>query len=36
MPKARSQDPLLAATTSYLIPVLKPLGFQRLGTRKFV
>jgi hypothetical protein len=34
MPKARSKDPLLAATTSILLPAVKPLGFQRYGSRK--
>src|ERR1017187_3188192 len=31
MPKARSKDPLLAATTSILLPALRPFGFQRKG-----
>lgn len=34
MAKARSKDPLLAATTSILLPVVKPYGFQRYGSRK--
>jgi hypothetical protein len=33
MPKARSKDPLLAATTSILLPAVKPFGFQRLSNR---
>jgi hypothetical protein len=36
MPKTRSKDPLLAATTSILLPVVKPFGFQRYGSRKLV
>jgi hypothetical protein len=36
MAKARSKDPLLAATASILLPVIKPLGFQRYGSRKLV
>jgi hypothetical protein len=36
MPKARSKDPLLAATNSFLLPVVKPFGFQRRGTRMLV
>ena len=33
MPKARSKDPLLAATTSILLPAVKPFGFQRRTPR---
>lgn len=33
MPQARSKDPLTAATTSILVPALKPLGFRREGQR---
>jgi hypothetical protein len=33
MPKARSKDPLLAATTSILLPAVKPFGFQRRTAR---
>jgi hypothetical protein len=36
MAKSRSKDPLLAATTSILLPVVKPYGFQRYGSRKLV
>jgi hypothetical protein len=32
----RSKDPLMAATTSILMPVVKPFGFQRNGSRKLV
>jgi hypothetical protein len=34
-PTGRSKDPLTAATTSILKPVLTPLGFQELGSRCF-
>jgi hypothetical protein len=36
MPRARSKDPLLAAANSFLLPALKPFGFQRKGTRMLV
>jgi hypothetical protein len=36
MPKPRSKDPLLAATTSILIPALKPVGFRRISNRSLV
>ncbi|MGD0814403.1 MAG: hypothetical protein ABSA83_12425 [Verrucomicrobiota bacterium] len=36
MPKIRSKDPLLAATTSILLPAVKPFGFQRHGSRKLI
>ncbi len=34
MPRTRSKDPLLAATTSILLPVVRPFGFRRYGSRK--
>lgn len=36
IPRPRSKDPLTAAAASILVPALKPLGFQRHGTRKLV
>ena len=36
MPRARSKDPLLAAENSFLLPVVKPFGFQRRGSRMLV